>query len=93
MFTELHQSNFRFYTNEVLSLHKRAENLLKLEDRCRQKEAELLAEARKGRAETRHVSTKDLEDKLSQLNESLVAEELELERKYRLFERNLRDNK
>lgn len=75
----------------VTQLIDRTDRLLKMEEEHREREARLLEPERKERISTRQNFDKNLRIKFEKLNESLLSEELELERKYLKFEENLRN--
>lgn len=71
----------------------RADSILKIGDTHRDKEEKNLACSRERREKTRQDCYKDISSKLEKLSETLMEEEMELERKYLKFEENLRNNK
>lgn len=73
-----------------MNLINQADRLLKIEDDARSREQTALADARQRRARERELDNKAAQIKLDQIRESLLAEELELERKYLKLEESLR---
>lgn len=67
------------------------ESILKLENECRGKEETVLGQLRRDMEAKKQACMRECNMKLEKLKESIVEEELELERKYLKFEENLRN--
>lgn len=86
---KLPSSNLNFRP-EVTLTHEKASKLLQIEDEYRKLEEESLEKQREERDKKKQELRRDITLKLEKLNHALVSEELEIERKYLLFEENLR---
>ena len=69
----------------------RTESILRLENKCRENDERILGERRRELESRKQACMKNCNTKLERLRESIVEEELELERKYLKFEENLRN--
>lgn len=74
------------------SLYEKAERTLKIEEKQREKEAKMLSEIRDQREKTKQDAYEKRIINLEKLKETLMEEEMEIERKYLMFEENLRQS-
>lgn len=75
----------------VSSLIERTEKILKLESEFRERDEQVLGSKRKETERRRQACMMECNAKLERLRESIMREEMDLERKYLKFEENLRN--
>lgn len=83
-------SNSNFQSKVTITYNK-ALRILQIDNEFKKMEEESLEDARARRDKLKHECQKDSVLKLENLNETLVSKELEMERKYLLFEDKLRN--
>lgn len=71
--------------------YERAKRILQLEEEYQEKECSTLRKVREERDRLKQERLKDVTTKLEALNETLIGEGVEMERKFLLFEDNLRN--
>lgn len=84
---------YLIFDSKVSHLVDKAESILRLAGEQQNKNEQLLAERRNELERRKEECLRDCNLKLERFRESIVSEELELERKYLKFEENLRQTK